>query len=193
MAAYLNLYFTTMNNINRAIRDHQNNGAAKESSSGAESFHEESHKKADEKKYQGKSSEELLDTYLKDASFLMYHDGKHKAAKEAKRFLNEEIVEKGLLSKISEEDIAKKEKELKAQAKSAPFKAKASYAMNVETNSSAAFSANLFASMLPGIAVIASSAKEESMALLLAGAAMTVGGLVAQFELPGFVKGRTSK
>ena len=161
----------------------QTNDDDDESFSGSEYSYRE---KVDEKEYHGKSSKELLDTYLKDARRFTERETKNGAVEEVEGILNETSVRKELTSKISEGDIAKKETELKAQAKEAPFKAKVNYAMNAE-----AFGTRIspVAGLLPGMAVLAGAVKcastnyPESMALIFAGSAMMVGGLMAGYKI----------
>ena len=132
-------------------------------------------------------SQELLDAYLKGACVFSKGMVKKDAKDYAKTFLISDHPQFNadygkpstdkLLSEVKYEDILKKEKELKAQAKKAPFKAKANYALDVEAKKENFFSylAPLTAT-LPGVAVLMNGAEQGSAEAMLVGIAGTVAG-----------------
>ena len=149
-------------------------------------------------------SEELLDAYLKGACKFMDNMEKGVVSKAAKNFLKAEDKEfneyygkpltKELLSKVSEDDIAKKETELKAQAKAAPFKAKANYALNAEMQKDNYFSVMApTVAALPGLAVLVNAAEQgslEGVAVGLAGVGAAVGAAAAVYKIKGSLEAK---
>ncbi len=133
-------------------------------------------------------SMDLLEAYLKSACAFSKGMEKKDAKDYARTFLISDHPQFNadygkpstdkLLSEVKYEDILKKEKELKEQAKKAPFKAKANYQLNTEAKKDKFLSylAPLSAT-LPGMAVLMSGAEQGSGAAMLVGVAGTVAGV----------------
>lgn len=150
-------------------------------------------------------SQELLDAYLKGACVFSKGMEKKEAKDYAKTFLVSDHPQFNadygkpstdkLLSEVKYEDVLKKEKELKAQAKEAPLKIKANYALDVEPKKvklSSILGPSL--AVLPGLSVLVNAAEQQSeagVAVGLAGVGVAVGAVAAVHGIRNGLKAKS--